>query len=205
MKQYFETRWIDKSELNEILNAIPELKTYIQEDENISCRISKDLFSCIVHTIISQQITSAALDRIWNNLVFYIKDISPKKIAKVDLKVLNDLGIPLQKANTIKKITYDILDKKINIKKINKISDEMITNILLQYKGIGLWTVQNILIFGLYRNNICPVNDYGVQKALKMLFPNHEINNKLINELEIKTNHKLTLLTICLWFIANNY
>ena len=205
MKQYFETRWIDKSELNEILNAIPELKTYIQEDENISCRISKDLFSCIVHTIISQQITSAALDRIWNNLVFYIKDISPKKIAKVDLKVLNDLGIPLQKANTIKKITYDILDKKINIKKINKISDEMITNILLQYKGIGLWTVQNILIFGLYRNNICPVNDYGVQKALKMLFPNHEINNKLINELEIKSNHKLTLLTICLWFIANNY
>ena len=205
MKQYFETRWIDKSELNEILNAIPELKTYIQEDENISCRISKDLFSCIVHTIISQQITSAALDRIWNNLVFYIKDISPKKIAKVDLKVLNDLGIPLQKANTIKKITYDILDKKINIKKINKISDEMITNILLQYKGIGLWTVQNILIFGLYRNNICPVNDYGVQKALRMLFPNHEINNKLINELEIKSNHKLTLLTICLWFIANNY
>lgn len=205
MKQYFETRWIDKSELNEILNAIPELKTYIQEDENISCRISKDLFSCIVHTIISQQITSAALDRIWNNLVFYIKDISPKKIAKVDLKVLNDLGIPLQKANTIKKITYDILDKKINIKKINKISDEMITNILLQYKGIGLWTVQNILIFGLYRNNICPVNDYGVQKALRILFPNHEINNKLINELEIKSNHKLTLLTICLWFIANNY
>ena len=205
MKQYFETRWIDKSELNEILNAIPELKTYIQENENISCRISKDLFSCIVHTIISQQITSAALDRIWNNLVFYIKDISPKKIAKVDLKVLNDLGIPLQKANTIKKITYDIIDKKINIKKINKISDEMITNILLQYKGIGLWTVQNILIFGLYRNNICPVNDYGVQKALRMLFPNHEINNKLINELEIKSNHKLTLLTICLWFIANNY
>lgn len=205
MKQYFETRWIDKSELNEILNAIPELKTYIQEDENISCRISKDLFSCIVHTIISQQITSAALDRIWNNLIFYIKDISPKKIAKVDLKILNDLGIPLQKANTIKKIAYDILDKKINIKKINKISDEMITNILLQYKGIGLWTVQNILIFGLYRNNICPVNDYGVQKALRILFPNHEINNKLINELEIKTNHKLTLLTICLWFIANNY
>ena len=98
MKQYFETRWIDKSELNEILNAIPELKTYIQEDESISCQVSKDLFSCIVHTIISQQITSAALDKIWNNLIFYIKEISPKKIAKVELNVHNDLGIPLQKS-----------------------------------------------------------------------------------------------------------
>ena len=28
-------------------------------------------------------------------------------------------------------------------------NDEQITKILLQYKGIGLWTVQNILIFGL--------------------------------------------------------
>lgn len=205
MKQYFETRWIDKSELNKILNAIPELKTYIQEDESISCRVSKDLFSCIVHTIISQQITSAALDKIWNNLIFYIKEISPKKIANVELNVLNDLGIPLQKANTIKKIAYDILDRKISIKKINKMNDEQITKILLQYKGIGLWTVQNILIFGLYRNNICPINDYGVQKALKMLFPNREINDELINELETKSNHKLTLLTICLWFIANNY
>ncbi len=120
MKQYFETRWIDKSELNEILNAIPELKTYIQEDESISYRVSKDLFSCIVHTIISQQITSAALDKIWNNLIFYIKEISPKKIAKVELNVLNDLGISLQKANTIKKIAYDILDKKISIKKLTK-------------------------------------------------------------------------------------
>ncbi len=120
MKQYFETRWIDKSELNEILNAIPELKTYIQEDESISYRVSKDLFSCIVHTIISQQITSAGLDKIWNNLIFYIKEISPKKIAKVELNVLNDLGISLQKANTIKKIAYDILDKKISIKKLTK-------------------------------------------------------------------------------------
>ena len=205
MKQYFETRWIDKSELNKILNAIPELKTYIHEDESISCWISKDLFSCIVHTIISQQITSAVLDKIWNNLIFYIKEITPKKIAKVELNVLNDLGIPLQKANTIKKIAYDILDRKISIKKINKMNDEQITKILLQYKGIGLWTVQNILIFGLYRNNICPINDYGVQKALKMLFPNREINDELINELETKSNHKLTLLTICLWFIANNY
>ena len=52
--------------------------------------------------------------------------------------LLNDLGIPLQKANTIKKIAYDILDRKISIKKINKMNDEQITKILLQYKGIGL-------------------------------------------------------------------
>ena len=84
MKQYFETRWIDKSELNKILNAIPELKTYIQEDESISCRVSKDLFSCIVHTIISQQITSAVLDKIWNNLISISKKSVQRKLQKLN-------------------------------------------------------------------------------------------------------------------------
>ena len=84
MKQYFETRWIDKSELNKILNAIPELKTYIHEDESISCWISKDLFSCIVHTIISQQITSAVLDKIWNNLISISKKSVQRKLQKLN-------------------------------------------------------------------------------------------------------------------------
>ncbi len=202
MKKYFVRKVLPKEELNYVINLVPELKKFINEDLEISFRINTDLFSCIVHTIIAQQISNAALDAIWHKIVFSLKQITPKIINKTDFNLLCDLGISKNKANTIKQIANDFLSKKLDEKKIKKMNDNQIYELLSQYKGIGKWTIDNILIFSLYRNNIFPIDDFGIKKGLRLVF-GKKLNDSLIKKITVKCDQHLTVLSLVLWYISN--
>jgi DNA-3-methyladenine glycosylase II len=45
------------------------------------------------------------------------------------------------------------------------LSDKEIIKILTSIKGVGVWTVQMVLIFTLNRTDVWPTNDLGVQKG----------------------------------------
>src|SRR5690606_32279067 len=47
-------------------------------------------------------------------------------------------------------------------------TDEEITSELIAYRGIGPWTAQSFLMFGLGRPNLFPLADIGLQNALKI-------------------------------------
>ena len=49
-------------------------------------------------------------------------------------------------------------------------SDEEIIDYLSQIKGVGRWTVQMILMFPMDRPNVFPVDDLGIQNAMKSLY-----------------------------------
>jgi 3-methyladenine DNA glycosylase/8-oxoguanine DNA glycosylase len=50
---------------------------------------------------------------------------------------LNAIGLSPNKISAIKKISYDIVDHKLNLKKLGKQNDEVIRQTLTQYKYIG--------------------------------------------------------------------
>lgn len=203
MKKYFKQINLDQDELNWIINQLPELTNFIKSSDSICARISTDLFSCLIHTIISQQLSNQVVDTIWSKLVFYFKKITPKSISKVDFSILCDLGLSKAKANTIKEIAFDCLHKKLNLKKMKRMNDKEVYDMLMSYKGIGKWTVDNFLIFGLYRKNILPINDFGILKGLKLVLKKNKLNEEDIKKISSKIDGHLTTLSICLWYISN--
>ena len=204
MKKYFKTVYLEQEALKEILNRVPELKKFIKENERISIRINTDPFSSLVHTIVGQQLSNAVVDSLWNKMIHTFKKITPKTMANADFRLLCDIGLTANKANLIKKLAYDVVDKKLNLNRFKKMNEKEVSNILTQYKGIGEWTVQNFLIFSLYRPNVFPFNDLGIAKAIKLIFDNKHINEKDIKNILEKCDGMLTTLSICLWYIANN-
>jgi 3-methyladenine DNA glycosylase/8-oxoguanine DNA glycosylase len=58
-------------------------------------------------------------------------------IAKSSIEQLNTIGLSPQKASLIKKITYAIIDKKINLKKMEKMDNQAIHDVLIEYKYLG--------------------------------------------------------------------
>ncbi len=49
-------------------------------------------------------------------------------------------------------------------------SDEAIIEHLTQVRGIGIWTVQMMLMFRLGRPDVLPTSDYGVRKGFALTF-----------------------------------
>ena len=205
MKKYFKRIVLEEDSLKDILDRVPELKKYIKKDEKISIRINTDMFSCLVHTIIGQQLSNQAVDTLWNKMVSTLKKITPKVINNTDYQLLCNLGLTSTKANLLKTLAHDIVNRTLKLKKFKKMSDQEISTVLLKYKGVGSWTVENFLIFSMYRHNVFPYSDYGVAKALKMIFNVDKINEKQIEYIYRKCNGVMTTLTICLWFITNNF
>jgi 3-methyladenine DNA glycosylase/8-oxoguanine DNA glycosylase len=70
-------------------------------------------------------------------MILNLKTIKPKTIAFASKEILSTIGLSTQKITLLKQISYDILDKKLNLKKLAKKSNEEIGNALINYKYVG--------------------------------------------------------------------
>lgn len=163
-----------------------------------------DHYQCLVHSIISQQLSNAAVDTIWRKLIFNFPKLSPKMISSATSEQMRSIGLSPQKVSLIKKISYDIIDKKLNLNKLAKLSSEQIHNTLIKYKYLGNWTISMILIFTYFRNDILPISDFGIRKGLNKLYDENKINNEFIQNLKQRLGQYATLFSFCLWRINQN-
>ncbi|MGB6593837.1 MAG: hypothetical protein WBE68_20260, partial [Candidatus Nitrosopolaris sp.] len=78
-----------------------------------------------------------------------------------------------------KKIEYihlsaKVIQRKLDVSTLHKLSDEDIIAQLIQVKGIGSWT-ETELIFCLGRLDVLPVTDLGIRKAMKKTYSLSEL------------------------------
>ena len=59
------------------------------------------------------------------------------------------------------------MDGNLDLKKFWEMDDEEVMKEMIMHRGIGPWTAQNFLMFGLGRPNLFPLADIGLQNALK--------------------------------------
>ena len=83
---------------------------------------------------------------------------------------LLSLGLSNNKANTIIEINKLVSTKKIDLSRISTYEEKEAKDILCKIKGIGPWTVENFLIFSGNNTDICPANDLGLKKGIKIIY-----------------------------------
>lgn len=143
-------------------------------------RPTRDRFSVLVRAIISQQISTAAARNIRGRLEALLEpeELTPENLADLDLTELRSVGLSRQKAAYLLDLAQKTLDGIVDLKKIGRLSDEAVIEMLTQVKGIGRWTAEMFLIFSLGRLDVLPVDDLGVRSAIKNLYGLDELPNK---------------------------
>lgn len=127
-----------------------------------------DLFSFFSKTIISQQISFAVADKIWNDFQnkvdrFDFKGLSDKN--KKVIKLLSELKISDRKKDTILRVNDLILKKELSHDHLNSLSETMLKKKLVRIKGVGPWTSDMMLIFFFKKLNVFPENDLVINKV----------------------------------------
>jgi 3-methyladenine DNA glycosylase/8-oxoguanine DNA glycosylase len=64
MKKIFVYKKISTAQINALLKLEPKLINYLDLTKPFTVRIMPDHYQCLVHSVISQQLTSAAVDAI---------------------------------------------------------------------------------------------------------------------------------------------
>ena len=150
-----------------------EWTTLIQEIGPCCLKVSDELLphQSIIKSIFFQQLHPKAASTIYQRFLDLFNDVFPtdQDIIK-NRNLLSSTGLSNQKAQTILSIADGYLQKFIpNKKKIRLLKDQEIIEQYTQIKGVGVWTVQMMLIFNQGRPDIMPTSDLAIRKKYSLL------------------------------------
>lgn len=170
-----------------ILAAIQHLKTadpvmggLIDRAGPCKLKLDRNRFGLLVRSILSQQISTQAARTIRLRLEALIapNPLSAAAIVELSDDQLRSAGLSRQKVIYLKDLSTRVLDERLRLDRIGRLSDEAAINELIQVKGIGRWTAQMFLIFSLGRLDVFPHDDLIVRSSIKELYRLDELPNK---------------------------
>jgi len=167
----------------------------------IEREVTPDIFTAIVDCIISQQISSKASITICNRFRDKFGNPEPAVISIASPEDLRNCGLSIRKASYIKKIADDIVNGNLLLSDMHDLTDEEVANRLLSIKGIGLWTVEMLLIFSLQRPNIFSRYDYGISRGLMKLYGMDKLTDDDFNTIKDRYSPYGTIASFYLWEI----
>lgn len=95
---------------------------------------------------------------------------NPDKIAALEVDNLRELQFSGRKAEYVIGLSRAIVEGELDLTKFDHKEDEEVICEMVAHRGVGPWTAQNFLMFGLGRPNLFPIADIGLQNALKQVW-----------------------------------
>lgn len=131
-----------------------------------------ELFLDLLESIMSQQLSWKAAMTIHGRFcrLFPAQRPTPRRLLKLTLEQLRAVGVSRQKAGYLHNVARFFLEHDLCHANLQKLDDAAILALLTQIKGVGRWTVEMILMFSLRRPDVFPVDDLGIQLAIKQLY-----------------------------------
>lgn len=93
----------------------------------------------------------------------------PPDLLRLSEKRLRGAGLSGNKLAALRDLARRVTRYQLNLPRIARLSDQRITERLVEVRGIGVWTAQMFLIFKLGRLDVMPTGDLGVQEGLRRL------------------------------------
>jgi DNA-3-methyladenine glycosylase II len=132
------------------------------------------LIKCIIHQQINMTFAYRLTERFVKTFGYEIDGVwffpQPEKVATLTVEQLRELQLSSRKAEYMIQIAKEIVEKGLNLQALKMLTDEEIFQKLTLIRGVGKWTVENFLLFGMGRPNLFPLADIGIQNALKKLY-----------------------------------
>ena len=143
----------------------PKFKEAAKTIEEIPLRRTSEGFDRLLSTIVSQQLSVAAADAIWNKIELAgLNKI--QKIRKVSDQELRDVGLSKQKIKYVRSLA----NANINYRSLRTMPTSQVVNELTQVSGIGNWTAEIYAMFSLGRADVFAPGDLALQEATRILF-----------------------------------
>ncbi len=151
------------------LNKDATLKKIIKATGKFEPVPSKDLYSSLLTSIVSQQLSVKAADTIWSRFILLFPEQipHPNLLLKLHDDKIRAAGLSYQKAGYLKNIATFSLTNSLSYKNLYRKSDTELVEYLTSIKGVGQWTAEMILMFSMNRADIFPIGDVGIQQAIK--------------------------------------
>ncbi|MED5020031.1 DNA-3-methyladenine glycosylase [Paenibacillus chibensis] len=160
----------------------PVLGTILPELYGMKILLEPNLYQNLVRTIIGQQMNlsfaAALVSRITERYgsPFQVKDSviysfpEPGALARLEPEELMELQFSRRKAEYVIGLSRLVDEGTLDLYALPALEDALIFEKLLPIRGIGKWTIECFLLFGVGRTDFFPADDIGLKNAMKQLW-----------------------------------
>jgi methylated-DNA-[protein]-cysteine S-methyltransferase len=128
---------------------------------------STDPFTALTQSIVHQQVSMAAGRTIYGRLRDVLGGrVTPRRVAATTPDDLRSAGLSRQKSSYIVDLASRTLDGSLPLKRLERMDDERVVEVLTAVKGLGRWSAEMYLIFHLRRLDVLPVGDLGLRRGV---------------------------------------
>jgi DNA-3-methyladenine glycosylase II len=178
-----------------------QYKDHLQKDKKLSKCLGDDIHELKLHknipvrlmaSIMSQQLNTKVAKVIFHRFLdlYDKKEPKPQQVLDSTFEQLRGIGLSNAKVNYVQNVAAFCIEHKITDKKLLKMSNEEIIELLTQIKGVGKWTVEMLLMFTLGREDVFPLDDLGIQQAMIHLYKLDTSDKKALKEKLLKISAK---------------
>ena len=153
----------------QVLRQDPVMASLIRNGQDIIQEAHQDIYFTLLGSIMSQQLSTKVArvikDRFLN--LFPERYPVPELVLQQPGEVLRGVGLSFQKIGYLRNVAAFAREGQLDYQLISALPDEDLIRHLVQIKGVGRWTAEMILMFTLVRPDVFPVDDLGIQNAMK--------------------------------------
>jgi DNA-3-methyladenine glycosylase II len=182
--------------------ADPELGRIIEQIGPIKRPADPDLFSSVVRHIIGQQISIAAQATIWQRMGEAFDSLTPAAVQASTVDELQSFGMTFRKAEYIHNIAIKIEEGSLDLERLQTLEDDEVTKELVKLKGIGPWTAEMILLFGLKRPDVLSYGDLAILRGIRILYNLESIDRPTFEMYRRRYSPYGTTASLYLWAVS---
>ncbi len=128
-------------------------------------------FHMLTNSIISQQLSSRAAATIKQRVGMLIGvPFQAERVLCTSIENLRSAGLSQAKARYIVELAAKVTDGRLDFEPIVMLDNEAVIEQLIMLAGVGRWTAEMFLLFGLKRMDVLALGDAGLQRAVRNLY-----------------------------------
>ncbi|WP_240512034.1 DNA-3-methyladenine glycosylase family protein [Paludifilum halophilum] len=166
----------------ESIKMEPRLAQVVEERKGLHFVLDPTLYECLIKTIIGQQLNMAFAAKLVDRLIHLAGERleragevlavfpTPEQVARLRYEDLQALQFNRRKAEYVIDLSRRIAEGKLNLDELHRLEDQEVVGRLLPLRGIGRWTAECLLLFGMGRPNLLPAADIGLRNAVRRVY-----------------------------------
>ncbi len=130
-------------------------------------------YHALVSAIINQQLSVKAGRTIEKRLLDKHggRFFRAENILELKTTVMHECGLSNNKVRYICTLAQAITEGELNFRKLSRKNNDDVRDELIQYPGIGQWSVDMFLMFSLQRADIFPIGDLVIRRSMQQYYP----------------------------------
>jgi DNA-3-methyladenine glycosylase II len=191
------------TELEHLRKRDKKLGAAIDEIGLIERNVTPDLFTALIASVASQQISAKAAETVWSRMEGRFGTITPRTIASATAEEIQQCGMPLRKAGYIKGIGEAVTGGLLDLDRLPGLPDDEVIRELSALNGVGIWTAEMLLIFSMERPDVVSWGDLAIRRGMMALYKKEKIDREQFDRYRKRYSPYGSVASLYLWEISH--